>query len=82
MHILRVPSFFLTNKIGAPHGDILSWMKPLSSRSLNITSTLPVQMDPFYREEQKLDWCWDISQHQSKFNVQEGFMLNPPERTL
>ena len=35
MHILREPSFFFTNNTGAPHGEILSLMKPLSRRSFN-----------------------------------------------
>ena len=35
MHILREPSFFFTNNTGAPHGEILGLMKPLSRRSFN-----------------------------------------------
>ena len=35
MHILREPSFFFTNNTGAPHGEILGLMKPLSTRSFN-----------------------------------------------
>ena len=35
MRILREPSFFFTNSTGAPHGEILGWMKPLSRRSFN-----------------------------------------------
>ena len=37
MHILREPSFFSTNNIGAPHGEILALMKPLSRRSFNFS---------------------------------------------
>ena len=33
MHILQEPSFFLTNTIGDPHGDVLGLMNPLSSNS-------------------------------------------------
>ncbi|MFS7973026.1 hypothetical protein Hanom_Chr09g00851711 [Helianthus anomalus] len=33
MHRRIEPSFFLTNKIGAPHGDELGLTKPLASRS-------------------------------------------------
>nr|GFC92215.1 hypothetical protein [Tanacetum cinerariifolium] len=32
-HILNEPSFFLTNKIGAPKGEELGLMKPLSKSS-------------------------------------------------
>ncbi|KAK4737181.1 hypothetical protein R3W88_000878 [Solanum pinnatisectum] len=35
MHILREPSFFFLNNTGAPHGEILGLMKPLSRRSFN-----------------------------------------------
>ncbi|KAK4737145.1 hypothetical protein R3W88_000842 [Solanum pinnatisectum] len=35
MHILRELSFFFTNNTGAPHGEILGLMKPLSRRSFN-----------------------------------------------
>ncbi|GKG36580.1 hypothetical protein Tco_0444258 [Tanacetum coccineum] len=35
MHILNDPSFFLTNKIGAPQGGELGLMKPLSESSCN-----------------------------------------------
>ena len=35
MHIMREPSFFLTNNTGAPHGEILGLMKPLYTRSFN-----------------------------------------------
>jgi hypothetical protein len=33
MHILIDPSFFVTNNIGAPHGNILWRIKPLSKSS-------------------------------------------------
>nr|GFC35515.1 hypothetical protein [Tanacetum cinerariifolium] len=33
MHILNEPSFFLTNKTGAPQGEELGLMKPLSESS-------------------------------------------------
>ncbi|KAJ0547374.1 hypothetical protein HanIR_Chr08g0371501 [Helianthus annuus] len=33
MHRRIDPSFFLTNRIGAPHGDELGLMKPLVSKS-------------------------------------------------
>nr|GEZ86878.1 hypothetical protein HannXRQ_Chr14g0442131 [Tanacetum cinerariifolium] len=33
MHILNDPSFFLTNKTGAPQGEELGIMKPLSKSS-------------------------------------------------
>ncbi|GJX09214.1 hypothetical protein Tco_0199073, partial [Tanacetum coccineum] len=33
MHILNDPSFFLKNKTGAPQGEELGLMKPLSERS-------------------------------------------------
>ncbi|GKF46119.1 hypothetical protein Tco_0135921 [Tanacetum coccineum] len=33
MHILNDPSFFLTNKTGAPQGEELGLMKPLSESS-------------------------------------------------
>ncbi|GJV16729.1 hypothetical protein Tco_1362052 [Tanacetum coccineum] len=33
MHIWNDPSFFLTNRTGAPHGDELGLMKPLSESS-------------------------------------------------
>ena len=35
MHIFIVPSFFFTNKTGAPHGELLGLIKPLSSNSCN-----------------------------------------------
>nr|GFC62773.1 hypothetical protein [Tanacetum cinerariifolium] len=35
MHILNDPSFFLTNKTGAPHGEELGLMKPFSESSCN-----------------------------------------------
>lgn len=35
MHILSDPSFFLTNKTGAPYGDLLGLMKPFSTNSLS-----------------------------------------------
>ena len=37
MHNRIVPSFFLTNKIGAPHKDTLGRMNPLSTNSCNWT---------------------------------------------
>jgi len=37
IHKRRVPSFFLTNNTGAPHGDTLRRMKPFSSSSCNCT---------------------------------------------
>src|SRR3954469_17078488 len=33
MHILSVPSFFVTNRTGQPHGDELGRMKPLVSKA-------------------------------------------------
>ena len=33
IHILMLPSFFLTNKAGEPHVETLGWIKPLSRRS-------------------------------------------------
>src|SRR3954468_9663911 len=33
MHILSVPSFFVTNRTGQPHGDELGRMKPLSNNT-------------------------------------------------
>ncbi|KAJ0533507.1 hypothetical protein HanIR_Chr09g0409141 [Helianthus annuus] len=33
MHILKVPSFFFTNNTGAPQGEELGQMKPLSKSS-------------------------------------------------
>src|SRR3954470_18314227 len=33
MHILSVPSFFVTNRTGQPHGDELGRMKPFSNKS-------------------------------------------------
>ncbi|KAJ0458099.1 hypothetical protein HanIR_Chr15g0781231 [Helianthus annuus] len=33
MHILKVPSFFFTNSTGAPQGEELGRMKPLSKSS-------------------------------------------------
>nr|GFB95982.1 hypothetical protein [Tanacetum cinerariifolium] len=35
MHILNEPSFFLTNKTGAPQGEELGLMKPFSKSSYN-----------------------------------------------
>jgi len=35
MHILIVPSFLLTNNMGAPHGNKLGRIKPLCSNSYN-----------------------------------------------
>ena len=35
MHILIDSSFFFTNNTGAPYGEILGLMKPLSSKSLS-----------------------------------------------
>ena len=35
MHIHVVPSFFFTNRIGAPYGDMLSQMKLLSNKYCN-----------------------------------------------
>ncbi|GKG12753.1 hypothetical protein Tco_0346990 [Tanacetum coccineum] len=35
MHILNDPSFFLTNKTGAPQGEELGLMNPLSESSCN-----------------------------------------------
>ncbi|GJV24253.1 hypothetical protein Tco_1376948 [Tanacetum coccineum] len=35
MHILNDPSFFLKNKTGAPQGEELGLMNPLSERSCN-----------------------------------------------
>ena len=39
-----VPSFFLTNRIGAPNGDLLGWMKPalVSSSSCFFSSASSV----------------------------------------
>ena len=31
-----VPSFFLTNRIGAPNGDLLGWMKPALTSSVQL----------------------------------------------
>src|ERR1041385_7361881 len=33
MHILSVPSFFVTNRTGQPHGDKLGWMKPFANEA-------------------------------------------------
>src|SRR4051812_21699260 len=33
MHILSVPSFFVTNRTGHPHGDELGRMKPFSKKA-------------------------------------------------
>src|ERR1043165_194289 len=33
MHILSVPSFFVTNRTGQPHGDELGRTKPLSNKA-------------------------------------------------
>src|SRR3954470_22464430 len=33
MHILSVPSFFVTNRTGQPHGDELGRMKPFSNEA-------------------------------------------------
>ncbi|MFS7970995.1 hypothetical protein Hanom_Chr09g00827531 [Helianthus anomalus] len=35
MHKRIDPSFFFTNRIGAPQGEELGWMKPFSSNSSN-----------------------------------------------
>ena len=35
MHNLNDPSFFFTNNTGAPQGEVLGLMNPLSSRSCN-----------------------------------------------
>src|SRR3954469_350517 len=32
-HILSVPSFFVTNRMGQPHGDELGRMKPFASET-------------------------------------------------
>ena len=37
MHSRRVLSFFFANKIGAPHGEVLGLIKPLSSNSYSWT---------------------------------------------
>src|SRR3954464_11620424 len=33
MHILSVPSFFVTNRTGQPHGDELGRMKPFANKA-------------------------------------------------
>src|ERR1041385_5557070 len=33
MHILSVPSFFVTNRMGQPHGDELGQMKPFANEA-------------------------------------------------
>src|SRR4051812_23898286 len=33
MHILLVPSFFVTNRTGQPHGDELGRMKPFANKA-------------------------------------------------
>src|SRR3954464_4506543 len=33
MHILSIPSFFITNRTGQPHGDELGRTKPLSNNA-------------------------------------------------
>src|SRR3954471_3098359 len=33
MHILSVPSFFVTNRTGQPHGDELGQMKPFANEA-------------------------------------------------
>ncbi|GKF94029.1 hypothetical protein Tco_0283729, partial [Tanacetum coccineum] len=38
MHILNDPSFFLTNKTGAPQGEELGLMKPLSESSCSCSN--------------------------------------------
>src|SRR4051812_27696908 len=35
MHILSVPSFFVTNRTGQPHGDELGRMKPFANETLS-----------------------------------------------
>src|SRR3954451_24912274 len=37
MHILSVPSFFVTNRTGQPHGDDLGRMKPFVSKASSWT---------------------------------------------
>ncbi|KAJ0715029.1 hypothetical protein HanPI659440_Chr13g0496371 [Helianthus annuus] len=49
MHIRIDPSFFLTNSTGAPHGDELGYMKPLSSSSSScfFSSCISVGASPY-----------------------------------
>ena len=41
MHILIEPSFFFTNNTGAPYGEMLGLIKPLSNNSCNCILSSP-----------------------------------------
>src|SRR3954470_10077627 len=41
MHILSVPSFFVTNRTGQPHGDELGRMKPFANKASSWTFSSP-----------------------------------------
>ena len=74
MHILRDPSFFLTNKTRAPHGEILGLMKPLSSKSLSWSSNFLIQSEPSYMDELKWDLYLVTNQRPSQFPIQEELL--------
>ncbi|GJR88052.1 hypothetical protein Tco_0212063 [Tanacetum coccineum] len=49
MHIQNDPSFFLTNKIGAPQGEELGLIKPLSEQLFSCSDTLSSRKAPMIR---------------------------------
>nr|GEY27068.1 hypothetical protein [Tanacetum cinerariifolium] len=54
MHILNEPSFFLTNKTGAPQGEELGLIKPLSESSCSCSD------NSFISNEAKRYGAWAI----------------------
>ncbi|GKF05017.1 hypothetical protein Tco_0035685 [Tanacetum coccineum] len=57
MHILNDPSFFLTNKTGAPQGEELGLMNPLSESSCNCSDSSFIFILQFWTISFEVSWC-------------------------
>ncbi|KAK4708663.1 hypothetical protein R3W88_029588 [Solanum pinnatisectum] len=55
---LKEPFFFFTNNTGAPHGEILGLMKPLSKRSFNCSFNSLSSAGAILVERIKMGWVF------------------------
>nr|GEZ05169.1 hypothetical protein [Tanacetum cinerariifolium] len=80
MHILNDPSFFLTNKTGAPQGEELGLMKPFQ-KVLVISLIIPsFRMEPIDRVLELRGWLLELSRSGIPLVALEEDMASPWER--
>ncbi|GKA49799.1 hypothetical protein Tco_0742872, partial [Tanacetum coccineum] len=80
MHILNDPSFFLTNKTGAPQGDELGLMKPLSE-ALIVVLTIPLfRTVPIDTVLELRAWLLELSRSGIPLVEQEENPTSPREK--